>query len=477
MTALAARVRDHSPMSASPASHARRSGDGAGRAAWPTVAVIALFLLSRLAAAVIPFGGTWYPEGHLVINDVRLYSVWADGLMSDVFPALDPMWQYPPLAAPLFMLGAIGPDDAIGFVLLAFLADAAAMAALLVHANRSGRFGGAWLWAAAAVIVGPVFLTRFDVFPTSAVMVGLLLVASRPAVAGGLIGLGAALKVWPLLALSALRRSSLPTGLAGFATVLAITSAAMWLWFGSQALSFLNGQSERGLQVESVAALPFVVAHAFGADVPTRFRYGSMELDVAGAGAAAAAATVLGLLLLLWLAVARLRGRLEHVPGADVAFTAVLVSVVASRVFSPQYSIWLVGIGAVCLASNRTRMRLPVPLVCVAAVITQAIYPPLYAELIGGFPGATALQTARIGLVVTAMVLALRAVLGAQGRATTSGSTPSSSADSRAEMRSQPQASSIQARPARPISRASSGFANSPVTRSAAAAGSPPATT
>lgn len=464
-------------MSASSTPGVHRAGAAATWAVRPTVAVIVLFLLSRLAVAVIPFGGTLYPEGHLVINDVRLYGVWAGELMADIFPALDPMWQYPPLAAPLFMLGAVGPNDSVGFITLAFLADAAAMAALLVAANRSRRFGGAWLWAAAALIVGPVFLTRFDVFPTSAVMAGLLLVATRPAVAGGLIGLGAALKVWPLLALSAVRRSSLPSGVAGFAAVLVVTSAAMWLWFGSKALSFLNGQSERGLQVESVAALPFVVAHAFGADVPTRFRYGSMELDVAGAGTAATAATVLGLVLLTWLAVARLRGRLEHVPGADVAFAAVLVSVVASRVFSPQYSIWLVGIGAVCLVSSRTRMRLPVLLVSVAAVITQAIYPPLYAELIAGFPGATALQAARIGLVVTAMVLALRAVLGNQGREPASGSTPSSSIDSRAEMRSQPQASSIQARPARPISRASSGSASSPATRSAAAAGSPPATT
>ncbi|MDQ1247679.1 MAG: hypothetical protein QG597_2050 [Actinomycetota bacterium] len=465
-------------MSATPPAHGRpRPGPVRTTRPGLTALVLALFLGSRLAVALIPFGGTPYPSGHLVINDVRLYATWATDLWSGAFPALDPMWQYPPLAAPLFMLGAVAPDATVGFIGLAFLADAAAMIALLVAARRSGRFAGAWLWAGAALIVGPVFLTRFDVFPTAAVMAGLLIVATRPAFAGALIGLGAALKVWPLLAMSALRRAALPAGIAGFATVLVLTSAAMWAWFGANAVAFLSGQSERGLQVESVAALPFVVGHAFGADVPSRFRYGSMELDVVGAGAAATVATVVGLVLLAWVAVARLRGRLDHLPGADVAFTAVLISVVTSRVFSPQYSIWLVGIGAVCLTSARTRMRLPVLLVSLAAVITQVIYPPLYAELIAGFPLATTLQVARIALVVAALAIALRRVLGAQPAATSSGSRPASSSESRSEITSQPQNSSIQALPAMPISRARSGSPSNSTMRSATAAGSPPGTT
>ena len=50
-----------------------------------------------------------------------------------------------------------------------------------------------------------------------------------------------------------------------------------------------------------------------------------------GAGMAAMLTTVIGLLLLCSIAWARLSGRLERVPGPDVAFAAVLVSVVFSR--------------------------------------------------------------------------------------------------------------------------------------------------
>lgn len=406
----------------------------------PRYAIIALFVVSRVLAAMVPFGITDYPLGELVINDVTLYGRWGDDLLVGDFPAGDPMWQYPPLAAALFATGALAEGSA-GFMLLAFAADAAAMAALLVAAGRSGRHGGAWLWAAAALIVGPVFLTRFDVFPTAAVIVALLLASTRPGLAGAFIGLGTALKVWPVLALVSVRRRALPAAVAGFAAVVAVTSLVAWWWFGPQAWWFLTGQSERGLQIESVAALPFLLAGVAGADIDAAFRYGSMELNVPGAGVAASLATLIGLLLLGALGVARLAGRLETLPGADVAFATVLVSVVTSRVFSPQYSIWLVGIAAVCLAAARTTMTRPVLLICLAAVITQAIYPPLYTELINSDPWATALQTLRIGLVLAATVLALRAVLlGARRQPRdASGSSPASKTLSRSEMSSQRQ--------------------------------------
>ena len=203
--------------------------------------------------------------------------------------------------------------------------------------------------------------------------------------------------------------------------------------------------------MESVAALPFVIAHALGADVPTMFRFGSMELDVQGAGLAALVATGVGALVLAWLAVARLLGRLESVPGADVAMATVAVSVVASRVFSPQYSVWLIGIGAACLAARKTMMRTPIALICLAAVVTQPIYPPMYSGLINGEPLPTLLQTLRILLVVAATTFAVVRVLARQSEdaaassspRAVSGSPPASNVVSRSEIIGQRQVDSI----------------------------------
>ena len=405
--------------------------------------LVAVFALSRAWAVAAALGYLGYPGGNLVINDVVLYSSWSEPLAAGNFPTADPMWQYPPLAGPLFVIGSLLPPNPDGgFILLAFIADSATLAALIVAGRRTGNIGGAWLWAVAAFLVGPVFLTRFDVFPTAMVVMGLLLAASRPGWSGALLGLGAALKVWPLLALAAIARPRLPRALTTFLLVSVTSSLGVAVAYGGQAWAFLDGQSDRGLQVESVAALPFVIAHAFGADVPTMFRFGSMELDVQGAGVAALIATIMGTIVLAWLAVARLLGRLESVPGADVALAAVAVSVVASRVFSPQYSIWLLGIGAACMVASRTRMLLPIVLISLAAVITQPIYPPLYAGLIGGDALPTALQILRILLVVTATIIAVYRVLGHQPEGATStlpaagasGSPPASNVDRRLEM-------------------------------------------
>lgn len=379
--------------------------------------ILALFVGTRTAAFLIPFGVTSYPDGHLVMTDVTRYEMWSATLADGAFPLGDPIWQYPPLAAPLFLVSRAAPRYDAGFMSGALLADALTLLALLIVGHRRHRFAGAWLWAGAAAIVGPVFLTRFDVFPTAAVVIALLVVSAHPKASGALMGLGAALKVWPLLATAALRRGQLAVGLSAFALAVAVTTALMWWWFGSQSLSFLDGQAKRGLQVESVAALPFIVGKAFGLDVDVTFRYGAMELDVAGAGMAGTIATIAGLLVLGWLGFLRLRGRLDLVPGPDVALTAVLVSVVASRVFSPQYSIWLVGIAAACLATYGSAMRVPVVLICVAAALTQVIFPPLYTELLGGAPLATTLQVVRVVLIVLATVVALRSVARGPGSA------------------------------------------------------------
>ncbi|MCZ9338374.1 hypothetical protein NGM37_11350, partial [Streptomyces sp. TRM76130] len=51
-----------------------------------------------------------------------------------------------------------------------------------------------------------------------------------------------------------------------------------------------------------------------------------------------------------WLLLWRLRAaRFAAHTAADAAFTAVLMFTVTSRVISPQYMVWLVGLGAVCL--------------------------------------------------------------------------------------------------------------------------------
>ena len=170
-------------------------------------------------------------------------------------------------------------------------------------------------------------------------------------------------------------------------------------------------QGQRGLQIESVGGAPYVLANFFGYDLNTVFRYGSLEINAAGAGAIASIVALSGFVLLGWLGYARLRGRLERVPAGDIALAVVLISIATSRVFSPQYMVWVAGIGAFAMLDSRTRMKPVLWLVMFTAIFGQLVYPIYYGSMIDGTWQGTLFQITRIVLLVTATTWATVCVL------------------------------------------------------------------
>lgn len=365
-----------------------------------TWAITRLLLIGSLTGAVP------YPDGPLVINDVKLYAEWSNLLVTGRFPIGDDMWQYPPGAGVVFALAAIiGSNPVAAFVVIALISDLAALVVLAVAGRRRHvGYGAAWAWTIGAIVVGPVFLARFDVLPTLAAVVALVLVA-RPLSSGIAAGVGAMLKVWPVFMLIALPRRSLPRGIAGFVIAVGAILGAVMLW-STGGVSFLGEQEARGLQVESVGALPFMVANVF-TSVPTEFRFGAMEVDVPitiplGLGITLAGFAVIGI-----LGVLRLIGRLESTAPVDAALTVLLVSMVTSRVLSPQYSVWLLGVAAVVFLDPASRLRTVVWLLVPSVLVTQVIYPFGYGSFLDGAWWAVALQVVRIVLLVAATAWAL----------------------------------------------------------------------
>ncbi len=395
----------------------------------------AIWVVLRLALVGIIVGLIPWPEQ---VNDLTIYATWVtESLQHGRFPT-DDMWQYPPLAGPVFVVGALLPGERLGFVTLFLGFDAAIMAMLTHQARRTRLTGGPRLWALLPLIVGPLLLARFDVVPT-AFAVAAVLLAARPLASGALAATGAWLKVWPVLVLAALRRRDLPRGVAGVLAASAVVAGVLAV-VTVDPMSFLSGQRDRGLQIESLAAWPFLVARLAGAPVEVVYRYGAHEIDAAGVDAVARGVVLLTLTLLGVVAVQRLRGVLDQVSGADVALATVLFTVATSRVFSGQYFIWLLALAAVTLGDPASRMRRTTALLIAAGVATQLVYPWLYSALLDGNPVAVAVQTVRVGLTLAATVTALGVILrpGRAG-AHTSGSPPSSITRSRSAEWSQPQ--------------------------------------
>ena len=374
---------------------------------WPVVALVVVTWVATRVMAVVSVDMTPW-----MLNDLDIYLSWVPGLRAGDFPAADPTWQYPPGIGPFFVVaGSLGVDFRWGFTVTILAVDAALMALLLVARARrtSASMRGPWLWAVAGVVVGPIMVTRFDVVPTALAVLAVLLVA-RPLLSGAAAALGAATKVWPAFMLIVLPRRSLPRGILGFAVtgaVLVVTALAL----GRDALSFLSNQQSRGLQVESVGALPYTVWSLLGNDVAFRYQYGSIQVDMAGAETVGLLVTGVGVVVLGGLLGAGLAGRLEATAPGDVALAVMLVSVATSRVYSPQFNVWLVGLAAVALLDSRARLRTTVAIVSVVSLLTQIVYPWSATQLVTGDAFTITVQALRIIGLLVAATLGVVAIL------------------------------------------------------------------
>jgi hypothetical protein len=129
--------------------------------------------------------------------------------------------------------------------------------------------------------MGPLVLTRFDLVPTFFALLALIVLSNRkirPYLSGFLLGIGALVKLWPMLLFVIYPKNTIKKASTSFASTLVLVILFMSTW-SVGFTNFLNNQTSRGLQVESIAATPFVLAKLFGANVEYPFRYGSLEVQ------------------------------------------------------------------------------------------------------------------------------------------------------------------------------------------------------
>lgn len=376
---------------------------------WTRLALlIGAWVASRVAlvAATIAFTSQFLP-------DVYLYATWSTILQSGAFPQGDPYWQYPPGAGPLFALAAlVPPDPVLGFVVLAVVADLAILAMLTwaaVRGDHDPTWWGPWAWIVGGLAVGPIMLARFDLFP-SVFAVAAILLAARPVLSGAAAAVGALLKVWPALMLIAISRRSLPKAIVAAVVTVGVLTLALMAW-AEGSVSFLGEQRDRGLQIEGSAALPYLLAGAVGIEPGVTLRYGAFEVTGPGAVTLGTALTLAGLAVMAVIGVLRLLGRLEDVAPGDVALTVVLVSVATSRVFSPQYGVWLVAVAVAAGADPRSRLRRVAVLVMAMSALTQILFPWIYGSLLDAMPHAVLVQTLRLAMLWLALAASLAVVV------------------------------------------------------------------
>ncbi|MGH6653950.1 MAG: glycosyltransferase 87 family protein [Actinocrinis sp.] len=409
-----------------------------------TLYVVLGWLASRVPLYLISTGHLWGWYGQKNLGDVNTYYKWVVLALNHGALPTDNSWQYPPLVGPLLLLPKIlpGTDYHQQFVKLAFVADAVVMLTLLWTARRRGSWLGPWFWILSVPFLGPLIYGRFDVYSALFVVVALAALGKgvqvggsdgmdtvdgaggtglsgagagrrelngRRWLAGALIGLGAAVKVWPGLTVFGLPRSrrgwqtiAAAVAAGGVATLVCMFAFTNGTWF-------LHTQGSRGIEIESVWALPLLLAdraHLWHATV--RNHYGSIEVIGHGVGAVeklALLSTVLVFALLAWW---WWRKAWRPAVVADATLVATLLMIVTSRVISPQYLIWLLATAAFCLLNTDSSQRRSALLILISLPITQWIFPYNFNALRQVHIGPLIVLIVRDALLVAAAVIGFR---------------------------------------------------------------------
>ncbi|MFD4604277.1 glycosyltransferase 87 family protein [Streptomyces sp. NPDC058464] len=349
-----------------------------------------------------------FPGADVTTDVSVIYQGWYEVLRHGTFPLDDVTWQYPPAAALAILSPALLPflDYPTAFFVLACLADLVVLSLLLYAGLRPGRtLRGALVWVLGVPLLGPTVYSRYDLMVTAVAVAALLAGARHPRVMGALAGFGAMVKVWPaLLLVGAVRRRAWASA--------AVTAGAVGTLFAVAmpgAFSFLTFQRDRGTEVESLGALVFHVARHFGWHGEVLLNYGSIEFLGPDVKAVSTAALLLTVLAFGWLLLWRLSAvRFRPHTLADAAFTAVLMFTVTSRVISPQYMVWLVGLAAVCLCFRASRMTLPAVLLLLATFVTVLEFPVGFSHVVVSDWYGIFLLVLRNGLLLAATVTAAR---------------------------------------------------------------------
>ena len=446
------------------------------------VPLLFAWLVSRLYLLLFTYDKVRYFDHGSLVGDVQTYNKWSLVFAHGHFPQHDPQWQYPPGAAVFIILPRIvrsltGLSYYTGFYMIALASDlvvfllvllacwrtaarlapagAAAAAdprasgyAAGIDAARAGAartdlvqtdpvnidavkigavkidYTGAWAYLGAIFALGPIVLCRYDICVTMIATVALVAtgrtVASTWRMRGAAIGIGAMVKVWPAALAIGLpkradgRRALLWTVLGALLPTLILMAAL------PGALGFLGEQNDRGLEIESVLAVPFLLARHLGYPGTIRHAYGAFEITGPGIGVISSFCLALTVAGFVWLFVWRLRADL--VPGRwstglfyDSSLVAVLIAMITSRVLSPQYLVWVVGLIALCLSQtplgrNGTVLARPCWLLLAAISVAQLEFPWAFPFLVKGSAWAALFVAGRNLLLVAATWLSARAL-------------------------------------------------------------------
>jgi hypothetical protein len=320
-----------------------------------TAAVLVCALHLALFAPTI---GDW---SSILVND---FAPQAKAIKDGDLPYRDQAIEYPPLSIPVLIAPAYVDDSTQGFVdgfmweMLAFDLAIVVVIALALPGDGRRIIEALGIYTVGLVTLsglvldrslidyGPLALDRFDLVPALFVLAAVLARdRGRSATWSGLLSIGVAIKAFPLFVYPALLRGErkLRRVIVAGAIPLVLCAAAV-IVTGDEFGSAITYHTERHLQVESLGASGFEVAHLLGASgIATDVGHGGFEISTSGATAVRWILVVIGAAGYLALVWAGWRSRATNF---ELVCALLAVLVVFAPVLSPQFLLWLLPVSA-----------------------------------------------------------------------------------------------------------------------------------
>jgi hypothetical protein len=338
--------------------------------------------------------------------DIVAYSRWADNLTAGIEPALDTAFVYPPGSSIVFLAPSFMPPELYfrTFTLLALLCDLIILISLWLAVRKSTMPTqvAPWAWIILGFAAGPLMYQRYDIF---AALLGVLAILNirRPALLGGIAGVGLLIKLWPEIAILGVPKERMVRALTANVMVIFVGWITLHAVFGNS-FGFVGNVMNKGTSVEALAAYPFLLGRELSTPHIVTGQFGSWDVIGPGISITATVITIIGVFLLVGIFVLRLLGKLDHASPGDIVLLGVLIFVATHKINSMQYGIWIAAMAAAALAFAGNRALGPSILLGLMLITADSVIWTNFVPFISGNELMLGYQGLRLSLLLAATI-------------------------------------------------------------------------
>jgi uncharacterized membrane protein len=367
---------------------------------------LSLFVLAQVVIFLYVFQSGLY--GKFLQEDFTLDYYYSTNIIHGLLPYRDFTVEYPPLAMLFTFLPRLVTSNLTGYYwaytveMLIFSLIGLFIIAALAKEMCLSLWKTLGIYTLGLLAIGPLITVRFDIIPALITLSAVYaLIKGHSNLAWALLAGGVLTKLYPVVLapvfliyqLQHQPKRQTVIGIATFAITLAILTLPALIISPSGLWHSLTYHAQRGLQIESTYASILELGYSFGL-IPLNFTfdYGSINAVSPLANKIAGlsfAIMMIGLLAFYWFYYRGLKNRhrmdsksqgfeYDRALLLNYSLLAILVFILTSKVFSPQYIIWIFPFIPLVIGNWRTTCGL---LFIMVGLMTFFIYPKYYAGI------------------------------------------------------------------------------------------------